>query len=178
MIHREHILQSHARKFCIDAINAEFEFISNDRAKIPGRSVGARMGAAARQRARGITPGTADTVLIVGYMRAIWIEWKAPGAKVKEDDDQWKFGQRMMHLGCWWSWFNDIPTFALWLESIGVPMRANAGFLAQHHQGIVDSVIAKAETKKGKAPKSYKPGPRHTMTRAGAKRVLKAGIFT
>ena len=47
-------------------------------------------------------------------------------------------------------------TFHEWIRSIGVELRANAGLLAMHADASVLSVIARAEEKRGKPPRSYK----------------------
>jgi hypothetical protein len=62
-----------------------------------------------------------------------------------------------MAVGCWWSWVTSVSTYFEWIKSIGVELRANAEFLAMHADAGVRSKIAAAETKDGKAPRSYKP---------------------
>lgn len=148
-INREHILQVALVRFVREAVAAPHQFLAFDRSKAAGQF------SHMREKARGVRAGTPDTLLIVAGMPPIWAELKAPGNK--PTPEQIAMGDSLMALGCWWSWVTSVGTYYEWVRSIGVELRANAEFLAMHADAGVRSKIAAAETKAGKAPKSYKP---------------------
>jgi hypothetical protein len=148
-INREHILQVALVRFVRDAVSAPHEFLAFDRSKAAGQF------SHMREKARGVRAGTPDTLLLVEGKAPIFCELKAPGNKPTEQ--QIDMGNRLMAVGCWWSWVTSVSTYFEWIKSIGVELRANAEFLAMHADAGVRSKIAAAETKDGKAPRSYKP---------------------
>lgn len=147
-INREHILQVALVRFVREAVSAPHEFMSFDRGKAAGQW------SHMREKARGVKAGTPDVLLLVEGKAPIWCELKAPGNKPTEQ--QIDMGNRLMAVGCWWSWVTSVSTFREWIRSIGVELRANAEFLAMHADASVASVIARAEVARGKAPRSYK----------------------
>jgi VRR-NUC domain len=147
-INREHILQVALVRFVREAVSAPHEFMSFDRGKAAGQW------SHMREKARGVKAGTPDVLLLVEGRAPIWCELKAPGNKPTEQ--QIDMGNRLMAVGCWWSWVTSVSTFHEWIRSIGVELRANAEFLAMHADAGVLSKIATAETKAGKPPRSYK----------------------
>lgn len=147
-INREHILQVALVRFVREAVSAPHEFMSFDRGKAAGQW------SHMREKARGVKAGTPDTLLLVEGKAPIFCELKAPGNKPTEQ--QIDMGNRLMAVGCWWSWVTSVSTFYEWIRSIGVELRANAEFLAMHADAGVLSKIASAETKAGKARRSYK----------------------
>lgn len=148
-INREHILQVALVRFVREAVSAPHEFMSFDRGKAAGQW------SHMREKARGVKAGTPDVLLLVEGKAPIWCELKAHGNKPTEQ--QIDMGNRLMAVGCWWSWVTSVSTFYEWIRSIGIELRANAEFLAMHADDGVLSKIAAAETKAGKAPRSYKP---------------------
>jgi hypothetical protein len=148
-INREHILQVALVRFVRDAVSAPHEFLAFDRSKAAGQF------SHMREKARGVRAGTPDTLLLVEGKAPIFCELKAPGNKPTEQ--QIDMGDRLMAVGCWWSWATSVGTYFEWIRSIGVELRANAEFLAMHADAGVRSKIAAAETKAGIAPTSYKP---------------------
>lgn len=148
-INREHILQVALVRFVREAVSAPHEFMSFDRCKAAGQW------SHMREKARGVKAGTPDVLLLVEGKAPIWCELKAHGNKPTEQ--QTDMGNRLMAVGCWWSWVTSVSTFYGWIKSIGVDLRANAEFLAMHADAGVASKIAAAETKVGKAPRSYRP---------------------
>ena len=158
-INREHILQVALVRFVREAVSAPHEFMSFDRGKAAGQW------SHMREKARGVKAGTPDVLLLVEGKAPIWCELKAHGNKPTEQ--QTDMGNRLMAVGCWWSWVTSVSTFYDWIRSIGVEVRANAEFLAMHADAGVLSKIAAAETKAGKAPRSYKPA----VAKASAARV-------
>lgn len=148
-INREHILQVALVRFVRESVSAPHEFMSFDRGKAAGQW------SHMREKARGVKAGTPDVLLLVEGKAPIWCELKAPGNKPTEQ--QIDMGNRLMAVGCWWSWVTSVSTFYEWIRSIGVELRANAEFLAMHADAGVLSKIGAAETKAGKAPRSYKP---------------------
>lgn len=162
-INREHILQVALVRFVREAVSAPHEFMSFDRGKAAGQW------SHMREKARGVKAGTPDVLLLVEGKAPIWCELKAPGNKPTEQ--QVDMGNRLMAVGCWWSWVTSVSTFHEWVRSIGVELRANAEFLAMHADAGVLSKIAAAETKAGKAPRSYKAPVANTS----AARIRKVG---
>lgn len=148
-IHREHIRQKHAAMFVREAIAAPHLFLAFDRSAAGGQF------SHMREKARGIKAGTPDTVLMVLGMPPLWAEWKADGNK--PTDDQTRMGDELNAIGHRWGWFTSVVAYHEWLATAGVPMHPNAAFLALHHDAAADTVIARAERKKGTAPKSYRP---------------------
>lgn len=147
-INREHILQVALVRFVREAVAAPHQFLAFDRSKAAGQF------SHMREKARGVRAGTPDTLLIVAGMPPIWCELKAPGNK--PTPEQIDIGDSLLTLGCCWSWVTSVGTYYEWIRSIGVELRANAEFLAMHADAGVLSVIARAEEKRGKAPRSYK----------------------
>lgn len=169
MIQREHTLQAFAAKFFRAALDCEHEFLSFDRAKPPGRSREAQLGAMARQKARGVKRGTPDSLLIVSGLPPFWIEWKDKGKR--PTDEQIAMGQRLRMLGCRWAWFDNIPDAYRWLAGEGVIFVPGAETMALQYQGKVDAAIAK------KAPRSLPKKPaRKAMSRAAMARLQRAGL--
>lgn len=151
MIQREHTFQVRLRKWVREAVATDHEFMAFDRSQASGQFTHDR------ERSRGLRKGTPDTLLLVKGFAPIFCELKAKGEVVKPGSAQDEMGLALMAVGCWWSWCDRVQTYCAWLQTIGVPLRANAEFLALHADGSTDTLIAKAEAKAGKAPKSYKP---------------------
>lgn len=163
MINREHILQKHVKTFARDAIEARHEFMAFDRAKAAGKF------SHMVQKARGVRKGTPDTLLLVDGIPPIWCELKAPGNK--PDADQTALGDALMAVGCYWSWITSVDAYRLWLAACGVPLRANAEYIAAIHDGQVASVIARAEAAAPKKPGApRKAGPRYLAGKGFTKR--------
>lgn len=154
-IDREGILQKHWKLFVRDAVTAPHEAFAFDRSKATGQF------SHAREAARGIRRSTPDTLLAVERIMPIWCEWKRPGYTPPPSDetfaDQCRLGDKLMAIGHWWSWANDIRVYAEWIFSLGVEVRPNFRILAEHHQAAAESTIARAELKRGQLPKAYKP---------------------
>lgn len=168
MIQREHTLQAFAVKFFRAAINGDHVFLSFDRAKPPGRSREAQLGAMARQKARGVQRGTPDSLLALAGWAPIWIEWKDKGKR--PDPSQVDMGQRLREVGHYWDWFDNLPDAYIWLADIGVPFRAGANTMALQYQGKVDAAIAKKTpraTPRKRAAKALSKAALSRLTRAG-----------
>lgn len=166
-IDREAFLQRHAKLFARDAILDEHEFFGFEAAR---KSSVIQWG---KEKAKGVRKSTPDTLTRVQGLPPIWVEFKTPGAKPR--DDQYAMGERLILLGDIWDWCDTIAGYAAVLSKWGVSLRPNAEFLALHHQAGVDSLIAKAEAKRGDPPKSYTPkkaGPRYTATGKRAGRMV------
>lgn len=136
-IEREHILQRHLRTWVRDALDVPHLFLAFD------RSAPFAQFSHARQAARGVRRGTPDTLLIVAGFPGIWCELKAPGER--PNDDQVALGEELMSLGQHWFWADEVHAYWLALKDIGVPMRTNAEYQAEIHDGTIASVITKAE---------------------------------
>ncbi len=173
MIQREHTMQAFAVKFFRAAIDDDHVFLSFDRAKPPGRSREAQLGAMARQKARGVQRGTPDSLLALPGWAPIWIEWKDKGKR--PDPAQVDMGQRLREVGHHWEWFDNLPDAYIWLADIGVPFRAGADAMALQYQGKVDSAIAKRESKKGAATPRKKASK--ALSRAAMARLTRAGVM-
>ncbi len=173
-IQREHILQVRIREFVRDAVDAPHEFLAFDRSAAGGQFTHDR------ERSRGIRSGTADTLLMVAGMPDIWVELKRRGEKPEPGGDQEKFGEAVIAVGRMWFWADTVESYHQGLVRCGVPLRANAAFQAMHKDGRVDTIIAKAEVKRGKAHKTAKPrkaGHRNVASGARARRMQRVGIF-
>lgn len=144
-VEREHILQRHLRTWVRDALDVPHLFLAFD------RTAPFAQFSHARQAARGVRRGTPDTLLIVASFPGIWCELKAQGEK--PNDDQAALGAELTALGQHWFWVDEIRAYWLALKDLGVPMRANAEYQAEIHDGTIASVIAKAEVAAGTAAK-------------------------
>lgn len=167
-IEREHILQKHVRLFVRDAIDGA-EFFAFDRSAARGKFTHMR------EQGRGVRKGTPDTLLRVRGVVPVWCELKAPGNK--PDPAQIEIGRRLQAVGDVWFWATTVEQYREGLASAGVPMRANAAVVAQHHDACVSGVIGKAEQARGKAPKSYRAGPRSVAGKGFARRARSAGVL-
>jgi len=145
VIHREHILQKHARLWAREALACEHKFMAFDRGQAAGQF------SHERERQRGIVRGTPDTLLRVKGLPPIWCEFKRPGNE--PTPAQYAMGDDLQALGDYWSWRNSVESYRVLLIACGVRMRPNAEFLALHHDGSVATEIAKAEAKAG-APRA------------------------
>lgn len=165
-IDREAFLQRHAKLFARDAILDEHEFFGFEAAR---KSSVIQWG---REKAKGVRKSTPDTLTKVIQIPGIWVEFKWPPNKPR--DDQEAMGKRLRLLGDIWDWADTIEGYRRILLQSGVRLRTNSEFLAQYHQAGAETLVAKAEAKRGDAPKSYSPNkakakPRYTATgkRAG-----------
>lgn len=158
-IDKEHILQGHLVRWVREAVPGA-EFFAFDRSAAYGQW------SHARQKARGVRKGTPDTVLCLVDSPPIWCELKAPGEK--PDEDQEKIGERLCTIGHHWFWATSIQQYHEELARYGVPMVGNAAFLALHHDGLVDSVIARAEMKTGRSPRQRTAKPTISQVRRAA----------
>jgi len=172
-IDREHINQRHGMLFARDAVAVPHLFLSFDRQAATGQFTHSR------QAGRGVRRGTPDTLLIAADCRRLWCEWKAPGKKIEEGGDQQLMGAKLIGLGDAWGWVNSCEGYLLLMLAEGIPLQNNAAYLAMYYDGIVASLIAKAEAKRGDAPKSYKAPPkakpRYTATGKRAGRMAGVG---
>ncbi len=149
MIQREHIRQRCAREFVSDAIDGPHLFASFDSARKSSAQ------AWNREKSRGVVGGFPDSGLFIPGQVPLWWEWKDRGNK--PDERQQAVGDVLMgDIGHLWSWGWSIVTYCEWLALNGVQLRGNAALLAQRADAKADSLIAKAEAKAGKAPKSYR----------------------
>ena len=169
-IAREQILQRHVKLFVRDAVTAPHEFLAFDRAKATGKF------SHMREAGRGVRKGTPDTLLLVLGFPPLWVELKAPGSK--PDEAQMEVGLALVAVGCRWEWCATVRSYWGVLADLGVPMAGNSSVQALHHDGAVASLIAKAEAKRGDAPKSYVPPkakPRYIATGKRAARMAGVG---
>jgi hypothetical protein len=146
MINREHILQKHIKLFVRDAVDAPHEFFAFDRGKPAG--AWSHM----IERARGVRRATPDTLLRVKGWVPIWYELKWPPNK--PDADQKIMGERLAAIGDIWGWGVSVEAYWQFLLLCYVPLRANAKFLALHHDGQVLSTIARAEAMPAPKPRA------------------------
>lgn len=144
-IQKEAILQKHARLWCREALAVSYEFFAFDRSK--KTSQWSHM----YEKMRGIQRSTPDTLLVVAGSVGIWCEFKSPGNK--PNDGQKAMGERLQMLGNYWFWATSVEEYMRHMSLLGIPMHANAAFLAMHHDGSVATEIAKAEAKAGVVPK-------------------------
>lgn len=158
MIHRETWRQEKAVVFARDAIVGPHQFIAHDRAQARGDK------SHLWQWKRGVRKGTPDTQLMLPNGRSLWFEFKAPGSRVDDDDDQGRMLAALRALGHAASWGVTIEDLRLFYEVEGVPLVPNAAYRAMVLDGLVDSRIAKAEGKLLVAPKK-KRSTRKATTR-------------
>ena len=126
--HPEHALQVQINKWVRECVVDPHLFQSFDRAK---RSAVYTL---VRQKARGLIAGTPDTCLLVlGVSKSIWIELKAAGERVKEDenDPQWRVGMAIIRAGHVWNWANSVEGYAAILARHGVRLSSDAQARAQ-----------------------------------------------
>ena len=148
-IDREHILQKALVKWVREAVSEPHEFLAFDRSKA------ARQFSHLREKARGVRAGTPDTLLLTARLPPVWAELKAGTNKASEQQED--MGARLMAMGGHWACLSSVEAYRAWIFGLGVELRTNAEFLAMHADASVLSVIARAEEKRGKAPRSYKP---------------------
>jgi hypothetical protein len=161
----EHILQKHLKQWVREALACPHLFLAFDRGKPAGQWTHLR------EKARGIRAGTPDTLLRIKDRANIWCELKAPGNKATEE--QTRMGDELMALGDAWFVCWNIQQYFKNLALSAVPMHANAHFLALHHDGAVESEVAKARMKKGASSKVAKP----RATSVKIARARRAGVL-
>lgn len=164
-IDREHILQGHLVRWVREAVPGG-EFFAFDRSAAYGQW------SHARQKARGVRKGTPDTLLCVAEKVPIWCELKAPGEE--PDDAQKDIGRKLRDIGHYWFWSTTIEHYWRTIAGFGVYLVPNAEFLALHHDGLVATVIAKAEAKASIGPRrraDLKPSP------AKVRRMAATGVW-
>lgn len=148
-IDREHILQKALVKWVREAVSEPHEFLAFDRSKAAGQF------SHLREKARGVRAGTPDTLLLTARLPPVWAELKAGTNKASEQQED--MGNRLVAMGGHWACLSSVEAYRAWIFGLGVELRANAGLLAMHADASVLSVIARAEEKRGKSPRSYKP---------------------
>jgi hypothetical protein len=156
------MLQVALVRWCREAIATPHTLLAFDRSRASGRFTHMR------EKARGVRAGTPDTLLIVAGVPPIWAELKAPGNK--PTPEQQAMADTLMRLGCYWSWVTDIGTYYAWMVALGIRLHPNAELLATLADAGVQSKIARAEIKAGKAPRSYRP-PEEKPTAARLRKV-------
>ena len=150
-IFREHIRQRHIKLWVRDCVAVPHKFLAHDRSAPGGRF------SHLRERGRGIAPGTPDTQLTVVGLPTIWCELKAPDKT--PDEDQLRMGRELQTLGQVWFWATTVAGYMKGLIAAGVPLRPNAVVMAALHDAAADATIARAETKRGEAPKKPRGAP-------------------
>lgn len=144
-IFREHLTQRHIKLWVRDCVAAPHKFLAFDRSAPGGKFTHLR------ERGRGIQRATPDTQLTVAGLPVIWSELKAPGKR--PDADQERMGRELHALGQTWFWTTTVRGYMEGLCAAGVPLRPNAGAMAAIHDVEVEALIARAEAKRGAAPK-------------------------
>lgn len=162
-IDREHILQKALVKWVREAVSEPHEFLAFDRSKAAGQF------SHLREKARGVRAGTPDTLLLTARLPPVWAELKAGTNKASEQQED--MGNRLVAMGGHWACLSSVEAYRAWIFGLGVELRANAGLLAMHADASVLSVIARAEEKRGKSPRSYKPA----VAKPSAARIRKVG---
>jgi hypothetical protein len=173
-IPRETWRQEKAVVFARDAIVGPHQFIAHDRAKASGPR------SHLWQAKRGVRKGTPDTQLILPDGRTLFFEFKAPGKKVEEDDDQGRMLASLQSMGHPCAWGVTIEELRRFYAAHGVPLVANAEYRAMVLDGLVDSRIAKAEGKMPgtkKAARSPRSAPRAMASKGFVKRATNRGIL-
>jgi hypothetical protein len=169
-IPREAWRQEKAVVFVREAVRCPYTFMAFDRSE--KRNARSHL----FEAKRGVRPDTPDSLLIAripgGQTWHVWAEWKAPGQRPGEG--QLDALERLRGLGDHATWCVTIDEYRLFLAHCGVPLVANAEYLAMHYDGMVDSRIAKAEGRVVpvvKKSRSRKPGPRFTAGKRMARRI-------
>src|SRR6185437_6434795 len=95
------------------------------------------------EKNRGIRTGQPDTLLIHDG-RAIYCELKAPGNT--PSDAQKEMGAEIEAAGGHWFWADSVVGYYVGLMAWRVPMRANAGLIADHREALFQSYLLKGKT--------------------------------
>lgn len=149
-INREHILQTAIARWQREAIMTPHEFLAFDRSAPTGKF------SHAREANRGIRRDTPDTLLLADGFRPLWVELKYPPNKVVDGDDQHKMGARLIATGCNWQWVQSVQQYRRVVFALRYRLTENAEFLALQGDAHVASLIAQAELKAGKIPRTWK----------------------
>jgi hypothetical protein len=122
---------------------------------------------------RGVQKGTLDTCLILQGGRHIWIELKAHGVKLdpKKNEAQAEEIADLVALDVAATWVNSIAAYARYLQSLGVPLRPLAFVRAEDLDLLC---IGREMTRKGSAPRSYKPRSSKARSKSLTERERKA----
>lgn len=163
----EHCLQKHVRLWVREAVAAPHVFLAFDRAAPTGQWTHAR------ERARGVAPGTPDTLLRVKGLAPIWCELKAPGAKPSEH--QLRMGGILESVGDDWFVARSCVEYRAALVEIGVPLAQNAEFLALFRDAAVEKEIVRARGRQWSPRAGKGGGPRATPSQVARART--AGVL-
>jgi hypothetical protein len=166
MRHPEHVLQTQIKAFVRESIEAPHSFQCFDRAaNHSGRQH-------LWEKNRGIRAGQPDTLLLCDG-RAIYCELKAPGNK--PSDAQLEMGREIEWAGGVWFWADSVVAYYLGMVAWRIPMRANAGLIADHREALFQSYLLKGsvpKTRKASKPRVAKPSLSHVRrTEALRKRI-------
>jgi hypothetical protein len=166
-IPRETYRQEGAVRFVRHAVKQPHEFFAFDRDKNDKDSH-------LWESRRGVRKATPDTLLCIPGPSNVWWEWKA--GNNKPDDDQLRMIEKLRSLGDYAGWGRTIGDLCEFYRMAGVPMEDNAEYQALHHDGLVDSRIAKEEARQaGLAPpkktRARKAPPRYAASKRMAKRI-------
>lgn len=167
-IPRETWRQEKAVVFARAAIVGPHKFVAHDRSRPSSNKEHLW------QWKRGVKKAIPDTELTWPMGRHAWFEFKAPGHK--PDADQLQMLEEFRALGDEASWgvmIEDLLNF--WIMA-GVPLVANAHYLAMKYDGMVDSRIAKAEQRVATPGRTPKSAPRYNAGKRTSKRWAKAGL--
>lgn len=170
-IPRETWRQEKAVVFARDTIIGPHKFLAHDRSRATGKEH-------MWQAKRGVRKGTPDTQLIIPGGRHVWFEFKAPGKRPDEDQNQMLDDLRV--LGDDASWGITIDDMRRFWLACGAHLAANAEYRAMVLDGLVDSRIAKAEGRvapTAKKPRVPRSAPRVTASRGFQKRAADKGIL-
>lgn len=155
-IPRETWRQEKAVVFARYAIVGPHKFVAHDRSRPKSEKEHLW------QWKRGVKKAIPDTELIWPMEHHAWFEFKAPGQK--PDDDQICMLEELRALGDAASWGVMIEDLLNFWMAAGVPLVANAHYMAMKYDGLVDSRIAKAEVNaygSAKKSRSQKASPRY-----------------
>lgn len=162
--------------FARDCVVGPHKFLAHDRSRQTGKEH-------LWQWKRGVRKGTPDTQLIVPlrdseFAHHIWFEFKAPGEE--PDDDQKKMLLDLEALGDDAHWGVTIEELRCFWAACGVHLTRNAEYRAMVLDGLVDSRIAKAESRISSAPRNARPkraAPRNTASSSVVRRAASKGIL-
>ena len=164
-IDREHSIQKHGKLWAAECIAVPYAFLAFDRAA--KYSQWSHM----KQRARGVVPGTPDTLTRVRPIPNIWAEWKQPGQEPSAN--QLAFGEMIRSLGDYWFCVHAVAEYAGVLHQCGVPLRAGWQLRAEDHDARVQGEIERAEMKVGRVPQRLSSRPSASKIR----RVAATGVW-
>ena len=150
--HGEHNLQVAVKKFCGEVITVPFLFLAFDRSR--KQSQFQHM----YEKARGVTAGTPDCLLMVRGSPGVWCELKFGKNPVTQSQE--RIGAQIQEVGRFWDVCRSVTEFHTLLLRAQIPLRSNSALIAEHRDRLLAAPriqAARVNGARGGRPKRAKP---------------------